>query len=531
MSGLLAGIIGGTVVAAISGSHTSVSGPAAGLTAIVATRLDVHDGRFEVFLLAVVLAGVIQIAMGAARAGALSSFFPSSVIKGLLAAIGVLLILKQLPHLVGHDADPEGEMSYIQPDEKNTFSELASVFTEGDWHAGAAAIGGVTLILLVVWNRVGWFKRSIIPGPLVVVLVGVAMTLAFRNIGGELRVGPAHLVQLASKAPVDAKHHPPAESARITPAESAPDSPSDSNREPSRDLAASGDRAESAATRPPPNLFSRLTTPAFSAWRDGAVYVTAMMIALVASLETLLNLEAVDKLDRFKRKSPPSRELIAQGVGNVCGGLIGALPVTSVIVRSSVNVNTGAKTKMAAVYHGVLLLGFVALFPSVLELIPKAALATILIVTGFKLASVGLFRQMWNEGRYQFAPFIITLVTIVFTDLLKGVLVGLVTSLLFILNSNLRRPLNTTTITDDPHGPTIRLTLSDQVSFLNRAALDQFIASLSPGEHVLIDGSASDYIDPDILSLLRELNHEAPIRGFKVSMVGFADRYHLPDHN
>ncbi len=296
-SGLLAGIIGGIVVGPLSGSQTSVSGPAAGLTAIVAAQIATL-GSFEAFLLAVMIGGLIQIGLGIARAGALSAFFPSSVIKGLLAAIGVILILKQIPHLVGHDSDPLGEMSYVQPDEHNTFSEFATLFA-GDIHLGAAIIGLTGVALLLLWSRVAWLKKSIVPGPLVVVLAGVALHLLFRRLGGSLAIGGSHLVQI----PVAEK---------------------------------------------PLEVLGFLTFPDFSMWSNPAIYLAGVTIAIVASLETLLNLEAVDKLDPQRRHSPPSRELIAQGAGNVVSGLIGGLPMTSVIVRSSVNVSVGAKTKVSS---------------------------------------------------------------------------------------------------------------------------------------------------------------------------------------
>ncbi len=477
-SGLLAGIVGGIVVGSISGSHTSVSGPAAGLTAIVAAQIATL-GSFEAFFLAVFVAGLLQIAMGIARAGALSAFFPSSVVKGLLAAIGVILILKQIPHVFGHDKDPEGEMSFSQPDDENTFSELLTVFW-GDIHVGAAVIGVVSIVLLVCWDRIKPLKNSVIPGPLVAVLFGVMMQALFGRLGGSWVVEPTHLVQI----PV----------------------------------------AESIS-----GFVDFLKFPDFSQWNNPAVYLAALTIAVVASLETLLNLEAVDKLDPAGRDSPPSRELIAQGVGNSVAGLIGGLPMTSVIVRSSVNVAVGAKTKLSAIFHGVLLLVCVALFPLYLNMIPLAALAAILLVTGFKLASPSLFRQMWSEGRYQFAPFIITLVSIVLTDLLIGVLIGLTVSVLFILNSNLRRPIRRIVETHIG-GDVLHIELANQVSFLNRASLDKLFSQAAPGSSLLIDASDTDYFDPDVLSLIRDFkNVRGPARGVSVSLRGFRDKYNLED--
>lgn len=477
-SGLLAGIIGGIVVGSLSGSHTSVSGPAAGLTAIVAAQIATL-GSFEAFLLAVMLGGLIQIALGVARAGELSAFFPSSVIKGLLAAIGVILILKQIPHLLGHDTDPEGEMSFIQPDEHNTFSEFMTLL-RGELHWGAALIGIASIALLVFWNRNKFLKNLIIPGPLVVVLLGVVLQLFMRGLGEPWIIESSHLVQI----PVAA-----------------------------------------TATE----FWSFLRFPDFSQWTNPAVYIAGLTIAIVASLETLLNLEAVDKIDFERRDSPASRELLAQGVGNVLAGLVGGLPMTSVIVRSSVNVNTGAKTKRSAILHGILLLSCVALLPGYLNLIPLSALAAILIVTGFKLASPALFQQMWSQGRYQFIPFIVTLLSIVFTDLLIGILIGLAVSVLFILNSNLRRPVRRIVETH-LDGDILHVELANQVSFLNRAALDKLFNSVQPNSHLLIDATDSHYIDPDILSFIREFKEStAPARGVIVSLRGFRKKYQLQD--
>lgn len=477
LSGVLAGIVGGIVVGLLSGSHTSVSGPAAGLTAVVAAQI-AQLGSFEAFLLAVVLAGLIQIGLGIARAGFLAAFFPSSVIKGLLAAIGIIIILKQIPHLVGHDHDPEGEMAFRQPDQENTFTEL--LLTLGNIQPGAAIVGLLSLALLVIWDRYKVLKKSPVPVPLLVVLLGVGLTLLFRQLGGVFVIEPSHLVQV----PV------------------------------ADDLA---------------GLLRFLQTPDYTQWRNPAIYTAALTLAAVASLETLLNLEAVDKLDPRKRTSPPSRELVAQGVGNVVSGLVGGLPVTSVIVRSSVNINAGARTKLSAIFHGLLLLVCVALFPVWLNLIPLSCLAAILIVTGVKLASPGLFRRMWEEGKYQFAPFVITVVAIVLTDLLVGVLIGLAVSISFILWSNMRRPVRRI-VEKHLGGDVVHIELANQVSFLNRAALARVLDEVPPGGHVLLDARATDYIDPDVLAMIREFDEQiGPARGIEVSLLGFRKRYQLED--
>ncbi|SMP73323.1 carbonic anhydrase/sulfate permease, SulP family [Neorhodopirellula lusitana] len=477
-SGLLSGIVGGIIVAAFSGSQTSVSGPAAGLTAIVAAQIALL-GSFEAFLLAVTIAGLIQIGFGVAKGGALSAFFPSSVIKGLLVAIGVILILKQIPHVVGHDADPEGEMSFNQPDNENTFTELFTTFA-GDIHQGAMVIGLISIAILLLWDRIPALKKSLVPAPLLVVIAGTGLSFLFQKMGGDWTVEGSHLVQI----PI----------------------------------------AESAS-----EFIGFLRLPDFKQLVNPAVYLAAITIAVVASLETLLNLEAVDKIDPEKRNSPPSRELIAQGCGNLVCGMIGGLPVTSVIVRGSVNVNAGNKTKLSAMFHGVLLLIAVALLPKLMNMIPLSALAAILLVTGFKLASPTLFKQMWKEGRYQFIPFIVTVVAIVMTDLLVGILIGLGVAILFILNSNLRRPIRRV-IERRLAGDITHIELANQVSFLNRAAVERTLNEAGEGTRLVIDATESDYIDPDVLSLIRDFTDNiAPKRNVLVNLVGFRTKYELND--
>lgn len=476
-SGLVAGIVGGVVVGLLSGSHTSVSGPAAGLTAVVAAQI-VTLGSFEVFLLAVVLAGVVQVALGLARAGFLSAFFPSSVIKGLLAAIGVILVLKQLPHVVGHDPDPEGDMSFHQPDRENTFTGL--IATVGDVHPGAALIGIASVALLVVWGRSKRLKAAPVPAPLVVVSFGVGLAQVFRALGAPWAIEPTHLVQV----PVAA------------------------------DLA---------------GFLGFLRLPDFSQWANPAVHAAALTLAAVASLETLLNLEAVDKLDPRQRTSPPNRELLAQGAGNLVAGLLGGLPVTSVIVRGSVNIHAGGRTKAATVVHGLLLLVSVGLLAGWLNLIPLSCLAAILLVTGVKLASPALVRQMWAGGRSQFVPFVVTVVAIVLTDLLVGVLVGLAVSTGFILWSNARRPIR---VVVERHlgGDVFHIVLANQVSFLNRAALARVLDTVPRGGHVLLDAADTDYIDADVLDLIRDYAAQTgPARGVEVSLKGFRGEYRLDD--
>lgn len=476
-SGLVAGIIGGVLVGLLSGSQTSVSGPAAGLTAIVAAQLAAL-GSFQALQLALMIAGVMQLGLGLVRAGSLAAFVPSSVIKGLLAAIGVILIFKQIPHVVGHHAVAVSDLAFRQADQENTFSELLQMF--GDLHAGAALIGLLSIAVLVLWDRWKPLKSSGFPAALVVVLLGVGIAQLLQFVGGGWSVGSTHLVRV-----------------------------------------------------PVANNFSEFIgffhLPAFSQWLDPTVYVAAATIAAVSSLETLLNLEAVDKLDPQQRSSPPSRELLAQGAGNVVSGLVGGLPITAVVVRGSVNINAGSRTKLSAIVHGALLLICVAFLPAWLNSIPLSCLAAILLVTGFKLVSPALVRRMWREGWPQFIPFAATVIAIVFSDLLIGVLIGLAIALGFVLISSIRRPLRLVT---EKHlrGDVLHIELADQVSFLNRAALVGALDAIPPGGQVLLDVRRTDYIDPDLLSVIHDFrDHTAPARGVKLSLLGFREKYNLAD--
>ena len=476
VAGIVSGVVGGLLVAWLSGSHTSVSGPAAGLVAVVLAQVAVL-GSYEAFLVAVILAGAIQVLFGALRAGFIAAFFPSSVIKGLLAAIGLILVLKQIPHAVGHDADPEGDMGFLQVDGKNTISELFSSLFDLD--PGAMMVGLVSLAVLLAWDR-SRFKNSLIPAPLVVVLLGVTANLVFKATASSWAIGTSHLVQLPTVAGMG-------EFLRVLP------------------------------------------SPDLKAFGNPAIIMAAVTIAIVASLETLLNLEAVDKLDPRKRVSPPNRELMAQGAGNIVSGLLGGLPITSVIVRSSVNINAGAATRLSAFFHGALLCLLVLFAPRWLNEIPLASLAAVLIVTGLKLASPTLFRQMWTEGRSQFVPFIVTVVAIVFTDLLVGVLIGLGTGLAFILHSNYRRPM-LRFMEHHVSGDVLRIEFANQVSFLNRASLEQALDAVPTDGHVVLDARNTDYIDPDILDLIEDFRRQtATARNLKVSLVGFKERYVMED--
>ncbi len=477
MSGIVAGIVGGTIITWISGSHTSVSGPAAGLTAIVASQIS-DLGSFEAFLPAIIIAGVLQITIGVLKAGSLAAFFPSNVIKGLLAAIGIILILKQIPHLIGYDMDWLGDMGFLQRDEQNTFTEIVISFFH--IHPGATLIGFVSMALLLFWDKLKLNKLSL-PAPLVIVGGGIAGVLVLRQMGGYWAIGESHLVQIPTINSLE-------------------------------------------------SLKTSLSRPDFSVLSASPVWIAAITVAIVATLETLLNLEAVDKIDHQKRVSPPNRELIAQGVGNMVCGIIGGLPVTSVVVRSSVGIDAGGKTRMTSFIHGLLLLVMILLAPGLLNLIPFSCLAAVLMVTGLKLAKPSLFKQMWKEGSNQFLPFVITVVAIVFTDLLIGICIGLVVSIGFILYSNLKcAPF----IIYEKHLDTdvIRIKLGSQISFLNRASLMKTLHGFPKGSHVVLDARRTDYIDSDILDLFREFEEEiAPAHDIQLSLMGFEDKYEFEEH-
>lgn len=472
-SGLLAGIIGGLIVGAISGSQVSVSGPSAGLTAVAAAQIQ-ELGSFEAFLVAVVLAGILQIIFAGLKMGYISGFFPSSVIKGLLWSIGLILVLKQIPHLFGNDIDPMGSSTFHQQNEKNTFTELVETFF--DYHLGAAVIGIFSLLTLTAWEYFSWLKRSKIAAPVVVIVLSILISNLFSTMGEQWDLYPHHLVQV-----------PVADSLK--------------------------------------GSFTFFVFPSWSSLQDPAVYVGAVTIALVISLETLLNLEALDKIDPSKRPNPPNRELLAQGIGNITGGLLGALPLSSVIVRSSVNIHSGGRTKISTIWHGLLLASSLLLFPALINQIPLSALAAILILTGLKLSNAKVFMQMWREGKNQFLPFIITLGAILLTDLLVGILIGLALSICFILRSNITRPLSKIMEKHATGESVLHIELPNQVSFLNRATLEMTLKSIPAGGHVLIDAKNTDYIDPDILDLIEDFQRSASAHKVTISLAGFKDRY------
>jgi MFS superfamily sulfate permease-like transporter len=469
-SGIISGIIGGTVVAMASGSALSVSGPAAGLTVIVLNAIGTL-GSYEVFLLAVVLAGLIQIALGYLKAGIIGYYFPSSVIKGMLAAIGIILILKQIPHALGYDKDNEGDFDFLQVDGQNTFSEL--FHSLNFIHPGAVIISVVSLLLLILWDRPEFKKYAFfkfVPGALVVVVFGVVMNWAFAQFYPAFFLEGEELVRL----PV----------------------------------------AQSAA-----GFIGQFTLPDFTAIGNYKVYVTALTIAVIASLESLLSVEAADKLDPYKRSTPTNRELKAQGLGNFISGLIGGLPLTAVIVRTSANINSGGKTKLAAIFHGLFLLISVVALAQVLNKIPLACLAAVLLLVGYKLAKVSLFKSMYKLGWEQFVPFIVTVIAIQFSDLLKGIAAGMFVSAFIILRNNYKMAYISHTEEKGENKSKLIIQLAEEVSFLNKGSIALTLENIEEDTCLIIDGSKSKNIDLDVLEIIHDFkNNTAELKNITVEL-------------
>ncbi|WP_257668373.1 SulP family inorganic anion transporter [Parapedobacter tibetensis] len=473
-SGLLSGIIGGIVIASFSGSQLSVSGPAAGLAVIVLGAIE-QLGAFETFLLAVLLAGVIQFALGIIKAGMIGNYFPSSVIIGMLAGIGIIIILKQLPHAVGYDDSSFfGEESFVQLNNENTFSALQKAL--GAINYGAFIICAISLATLIVWPK--FKKLSIVPAPLIVVIIGVLLSLLF--VGSDFELAQNHMVVI-----------------------------------------------------PVVNSFNEFTGlftfPDFTQIANKDVWIAAFTIAIIASLETLLSLEAVDKIDPFKRVSPTNRELMAQGVGNMTSGLVGGLPLTAVIVRSSANVNAGGRTRQSAILHGVWLILAVLLIPIIINLIPLACLAAILLHTGYKLAKPSSFKQMWHKGLDQFVPFFVTIVAVVFTDLLTGVGVGLFVAMFYILRNNLSNAFEYD-IDENEEGAKITISLAEEVTFLNKAAIQKSLYNLPKRiNEIVIDGSHSRFIDKDVIEVIKDFEQNAVSKGRTIELVGIVNKKNVPN--
>jgi len=472
-SGLIAGMVGGIVVGSLSGSALGVSGPAAGLAVIVLSAIN-SLGSFEVFLAAVVICGLFQLAMGFLRAGVVAYYFPSAVINGMLAGIGIIIFLKQIPHSVGYDADYEGDLDFFQADGQNTFSELYNMLDFISF--GPTTIALTSLFILILWET-KFIKKikvfQLIQGPLVAVAVGIVLAVLFRT-SEELALKANQLVNIPLK---------------------------------------DGGFGDLIANLRFPNFSEALTNP--------KVYTVGLVMALVGSIETLLCVEASDKQDPEKRITPTNRELKAQGVGNVVSGLIGGLPVTQVIVRSSVNAQAGGKTKTSAVLHGFIILISLVLIPGLLNMIPLATLAAILFVVGYKLAKPSLFKKTFKLGMHHFVPFMLTILGVVFTDLLTGIAVGFAASLVFILYQNIRIPIvvNLEKLKEEH----FYIELSENVSFFKRASLMRFLSAVPNGKRVTIDASKTHYIHQDVVDVIEDFQVSAKKRSISVELIELYD--------
>lgn len=463
IAGLIAGIIGGIVVGALSGSRLGVSGPAAGLAVTVAEAIG-ELPSYEVFLVAVVLAGALQLALGIAGAGKIAFYFPSSVVKGMLAGIGVLIFLKNVPHFMGVDKDPEGNFKFFQKDGENTLTEILSI---ENYIPGALLIGVACLLILILWET-KWIKKnkvlSYIPGPLLAVVVGIVMNRFYPE---SLVVSSAHLVDIPDITSFD-------------------------------------------------QLSGVIKTPKWSAILNYKVIKYAVVITLIASLETLLCVEATDRLDPQKHITPTNRELRAQGIGNMLAGLIGGIPITQVIVRSSANIQAGGRTKLSAIIHGFFIIGTIILIPGLLAEIPMATLAAILMVIGYKLARPATFKRLYTEGQDQFIPFLVTIVAILFTDLLIGVLIGLLVGIGYVLFTNFRSALMLED-DDDPNHTIIHF--KKDVFFYNRAELMKIFSELDEGAEITLDGTKVDFIDHDIFLAIQDFVISAQDKNIKVNVI------------
>lgn len=474
-AGIIAGIVGGIVVGIASGSPLGVSGPAAGLAVIVLSAIATLSS-WSAFLLAVVLAGIIQLVMGFAKAGFIAHFFPSSVIKGMLTGIGFLIILKQIPHALGYNKGVEGDLSYFQTDGETTLSAIASAFDA--FSPGVILIAVLSIAILILWDTVLTKKHKLfqlIQGPIVVVVLGMVMNAVYQN--GLLNFSLA---------------------------------------------------ADQVVSIPvPENLagfLSQFTFPDFSAITNFEVWKTAFVLAIVASLETLLCVEATDKLDPYKRVTPTNRELKAQGLGNVVSGLCGGLPVTQVIVRSSANISFGGKTKLSTILHGIFLLISAITIPGLLNMIPLASLAAILIIVGYKLAKPALFKQMYKLGWEQFVPFSATVAGILATDLLKGIIIGILFGIFYTLRHSYRNShyVKDVITTEDGH-EVHHLVLAEEVTFFNKANILNALNNIPPNAHVIIDCSKSKSIAYDVVEIIENYQGNAKTKNITVEKINFIE--------
>jgi SulP family sulfate permease len=474
-AGIIAGIVGGVVVGMLSGSPLGVSGPAAGLAVIVLTSISTL-GSWPAFLMAVVLAGFIQLIMGFAKAGFIAYFFPSSVIKGMLTGIGLLIILKQIPHALGWDKDPAGDAAFLQADGQNTFSEILRAYNFIT--PGAVLIAAISLAILILWDKVLTKKHRIfqlLQGPIVVVIVGILLNYFFKAGTLNFSLAEDQVVRL----PV---------ANNLT------------------------------------EFFSQFTIPDFSAITNFEVWKIAIVMAIVASLETLLCVEATDKLDPYKRVTPTNRELKAQGVGNIVSGLIGGLPLTQVIVRSSANISFGGKTKMSAILHGLFLLISAITIAGLLNMIPLASLAAILIMVGYKLAKPILFKDMYKLGWEQFIPFAATVAGILATDLLKGITIGLFFGIFYTLRHSYRNShhMKESITAEDGH-QVHQLVLAEEVSFFNKASVIKQLEEIPNNSKVIIDCSKSKSIAYDVVELIRDFRVNAKFKNINVETINFIE--------
>lgn len=472
-SGVIAGIVGGIVVGMFSGSQLGVSGPAAGLAVIVLTAIGTL-GSFEAFLLSVMVAGVIQFLLGYFKAGFIAYFVPSSVIKGMLTGIGLLIVLKQIPHALGYDFDYEGSESFEQAGGGNTFTALADA-----WNLltpGALLIAAVSMVILILWDTTLTKKHrlfEILQGPIVVVLVGILFNYLFQTDVLNFSLAENQIVQL----PV------------------------------ANNLG---------------EFIGQFTSPDFSQITNIEIYKVGLVMAIVASLETLLCVEATDKLDPVKRITPTNKELKAQGIGNVLSGLVGGLPITQVIVRSSANITFGAKTKLSAILHGIWLLLSAVTIAGLLNMIPLASLAAILIMVGYKLAKPSLFSHMYKLGWEQFAPFIATVAAILLTDLLTGIAIGLVVGIFYTLHHSYRNShyLKESTTTEDGR-EVHHIVLAEEVSFFNKASILQVLEAIPKNAKVIIDCSNCKSIAYDVVEFIRDYPLHAKLKNIEVETINF----------
>lgn len=479
-SGLIGGLIGGLIASWLSGSQLAVSGPAAGLTVIVFNAIETL-GSFQGLLVACVLAGIMQLVLGFLKAGIIGAFFPSAVIEGMLAAIGLILIIKQIPHATGYDTSYEGDESYMKETARSSLIELFDAFS--GISPVSVVISVVALLLLILWSA-AWFKNQkllkLIPGPLAAVVWGVGYNVVTRQFAPEWALSSKHLVSL----PV----------------------------------------SEKAA-----DFFNNFMLPNssyFTYLGNPQVYVAAVTIAIIASLETLLSLEATDKLDPLKRIAPTNRELKAQGIGNIISGLLGGLPITAVIVRSAANINAGGQTRVACFTHGVFLLLSVMFLAHYLNTIPLSCLAAILLYTGYKLANPALFKKFYQKGMNQFLPFIITVIAILVSDLLKGMAIGMVVGLFFVIKANYHAAMTLTQV-----GTHYLLSLNKDVSFLNKALLRKFILSIPQQSTVTIVASKATFIDHDIMEMIEDFLATAPDDKITVEVIALYGKENINKHD